>query len=159
LRTGDLGFQRDGELFVTGRIKDVIIIRGRKHYPQDLEHTVVSSHPAVRPNSSAAVSLPTPDGERLLILVEVNPRERARTSPLQGDSGTPPDLDELIGSVRQAMAQWHELQTHAVILVSQGEIPRTTSGKLQRHACRQRFLDGTLKVLAQWPRQLDTTSR
>jgi acyl-CoA synthetase (AMP-forming)/AMP-acid ligase II len=146
LRTGDLGFLRDGELFITGRIKDVIIIRGRKHYPQDLEHTVEASHPAVRPSGSAALALATANGERLLIVAEIDHRPRPRP-PLGAGR---PAFEDLIGAIRQAVAEQHELQTHAVLLVPPGALPKTTSGKQQRHACRQRFLDGTFEALAHW---------
>ena len=79
LRTGDLGYLKNGELFVTGRIKDLLIIRGRKHYPQDLEQTIESSHPAIWPNGVAALSLSTSDGERLGVVVEVSPRLHGRS--------------------------------------------------------------------------------
>jgi acyl-CoA synthetase (AMP-forming)/AMP-acid ligase II len=136
LRTGDLGFVRDGDLVVTGRIKDLIILRGRKLHPQDLERTAEASHPALRGNGVAAFSVSADGGERLAIVAEVAERR-----------GAAPGLDpaEVVGAIRQALAADHEVQAHAVRLVAPGALPRTTSGKLQRHACRQRFLEGTLE--------------
>jgi len=143
LRTGDLGFLQGGELFVTGRHKDLIIIHGRKHHPHDIEKTVEASHPALRRSGSAALSVITPAGERLLIVAEIHPRHRPLTE----------ELEKLVGAIRQAVARQYEVQTHAVLLVPLGGIPRTTSGKLQRHACRQKYLEGTLQPILHWPRQ------
>ena len=143
LRTGDLGVIRDGELFVTGRIKDLIIIRGRKHYPQDIEHVAGSSHPVLEPGSTASFSLSTGDGEKLVIVAELATRRRRETSDWEPD--------DVVGAIRQAVAEQHELQTHAVVIVPPGGLPRTPNGKLQRHACRQRFLDGSFELLACWP--------
>ncbi len=151
LRTGDLGFVLEGELFVTGRIKDLIIIRGLKHYPQDIEQTVTSSHEGIRSNCCAAIAVPTGEGERLAIVAEVNRRRRASSrSAENGDCPWRGELDEIIGTIRQAVAEHHELQTYAVSIVPRGSIPKTSSGKIQRHACRNAVLAGTLDSLAQW---------
>src|SRR5262249_46798073 len=136
LRTGDLGFVRDGDLVVTGRLKDLIILRGRKLHPQDLERTAEASHPALRGNGVAAFSVSAGDGERLAVVAEI--AERRGAAPGPGPA-------EVVGAIRQALAAEHEVQAHAVRLVAPGALPRTTSGKLQRHACRQRFLEGTLE--------------
>lgn len=141
LRSGDLGYLQAGELFVTGRIKDVIIIRGRKHYPQDLEQTVEACHPAFKQHGVAAVTIATPAGERLGIVAEVNPRMRSQVS----------EMDEAMSVIRQAISLEHELQTHAIALVPMGGIPRTTSGKIQRHKCGEALLEGTLPAIAHWP--------
>ena len=149
LRTGDLGFILQGELFVTGRLKDVIIIRGRKHYPQDLELTVEQSHPAIRPGCSAAVSVPGPGGEEcLVVLAEVDPRGLARDGSAPGAAGTSglPAID----AIREAVAEHHDLQVCAVSLLAPGSLPKTSSGKLQRHACRTAFVAGTLESVIQW---------
>ncbi len=142
LRTGDLGFLRDdGELFVTGRIKDLIILRGRNHYPQDIELTVERSHPALRPGCGAAFAVETPEGtgeERLVVVQEVR-REHREDDPA-----------ELVAAIRRAVADEHEAQVHAVVLLRPATIPKTTSGKIQRSACRARFLDGTLEALGGW---------
>jgi amino acid adenylation domain-containing protein len=137
LRTGDLGFLQDGELFVTGRLKDLIIIRGRNHYPQDIEKTVEQSHPVLRLGCGAAFSVDAVvDGEeRLLIVQEV---ERHAQNP---------DVETVAGAIRQAVADHHELQVYAVVLIKTGSIPKTSSGKIQRHACRAGFLAGSLEVV------------
>lgn len=136
LRTGDLGFLLDGELFVTGRIKDVIIIRGRNHYPQDIEGTVEQSHPALRPGCGAAFVLELKGAERLIVVQEV---ERSYLRKLK--------IDEVVGNIRQAVASGHELQVYAVALIKPGSIPKTSSGKIQRHACQASFVAGSLDVI------------
>jgi acyl-CoA synthetase (AMP-forming)/AMP-acid ligase II len=133
LCTGDLGFVHEGELFITGRIKDLIIIRGRNHYPQDIERTVQQCHPGLPANVNAAFSVEDGGEERLVIAQEL-PRE-ARTWP----------REEVIASIRQAVAEHHQVTVHAVVLLRPASIPKTTSGKIQRHQCRQRFLAGTLR--------------
>ena len=137
LRTGDLGFVRDGELFVTGRLKDVIIIRGLNHYPQDIERTAEESHAALRPGCVAAFPVETGGEERLVIVQEV---ERAPQS-------TP---EEIIAAVRRAVGEDHAVQAHAVVLVKAHSIPKTSSGKIQRRACRAMYLEGSLEVVAAW---------
>lgn len=138
LRTGDLGFIQDGELFVTGRIKDLIIIRGTNHYPQDIEWTVQQLHPALRPDYGAAFSIEIDGEERLVVVQEV---ERQQQNI---------DFDQVIGEIRQAIAEQHELQVYAVVLAKPGNILKTSSGKIQRRACRTSFLAGTLDVLEDW---------
>ena len=138
LRTGDLGFLNKGELFITGRIKDLIIIRGTNHYPQDLEWSVQQLHPALRPDYGAAFSIQDRGEEKLVIVQEV---ER-RTENL--------DTDKLIADIRQEIAEQHEIQVYAVVLGKPGNILKTASGKIQRRACRDKFLAGTLNVLADW---------
>ncbi|MFQ5794194.1 MAG: type I polyketide synthase [Candidatus Bipolaricaulia bacterium] len=138
LRTGDLGFVYDGELFVTGRLKDLIIIRGHNHYPQDIELTVERSHPALRPGCGAAFSVGAAGEERLVIVQEVERHDRN------------PDIDKVVGVIRQAVAEDHELQVYAVVLIKYGSIPKTSSGKIQRHACRAGFLEGSLNVVGAW---------
>jgi acyl-CoA synthetase (AMP-forming)/AMP-acid ligase II len=138
LRTGDLGFIQNGELFVTGRIKDLIIIRGTNHYPQDIEWTVQQLHPALRPDYGAAFSIEIDGEERLVVVQEV---ERQQQNI---------DFDRVIGEIRQAIAEQHELQVYAVVLAKPGNILKTSSGKIQRRACRTSFLAGTLDVLEDW---------
>ncbi|MDQ3917323.1 MAG: AMP-binding protein, partial [Acidobacteriota bacterium] len=137
LRTGDLGFTREGELFVTGRLKDLIIIRGVNHYPQDIELTVERAHPDLRPGSGAAFAAELGGEERLVVAQEVEPRRR-------------PDPAGIIENVRQALALNHEVQPYAVVLLKAGSIPKTSSGKIQRAAARRAFLEGGLDVLAEW---------
>lgn len=127
LRTGDLGFFRDGELFVTGRIKDLIIIDGRNHYPQDIELTVERSHRAIRPGGCAAFAIETGSQERLAILAEIENRYM---------SGSHEEITKLI---RQEVAENHGVRPFGVKLVKGGSIPRTSSGKIQRYQCRRIF--------------------
>ncbi|MHC1745064.1 MAG: aminotransferase class I/II-fold pyridoxal phosphate-dependent enzyme [Syntrophobacteraceae bacterium] len=138
LRTGDLGFLDDTELFVTGRLKDLIIIRGRNHYPQDIEFTVETSHPALRIGCGAAFSVDVEDEERLVVVHEV---ERSHLRSLKAD--------EVTDAIRQAVSEQHELQAYAVVLIKPFSIPKTSSGKVQRHLCRAGFLRDDLRVVAQ----------
>ncbi|MBI2893619.1 MAG: fatty acyl-AMP ligase [Deltaproteobacteria bacterium] len=137
LRTGDLGFLRDGELFITGRIKDVIIVDGRNHYPQDIELTVERSHPVVRPGCCAAFSVDGRGVDRLVVTLELNP------SRVQGG---PPSSGEVIAAVRAAVAREHDLRVDDMVLLQPGTIPKTTSGKIQRHACRNGYLGAALQA-------------
>lgn len=139
LRTGDLGFVRDGELFVTGRIKDVIIIRGHNYYPQDIELTVEQCHPALKPNGGAAFGVEVNGEERLVIVQEV---ERSYLRFL--------NADEVMTMIRQVVSEQHELQVYAVLLLKPMSLPKTSSGKTQRHVCRTGFLNGNLNIVADW---------
>lgn len=137
LRSGDLGFLHSDELFVTGRIKDLIIIRGRNLYPHDVERTVEKSHPSLRAGGGAAFSIDSGGEERLVIVHEIG---RHVTS----------SYDEVIGKIRQSLAEEHEVQPYAVALVATGVVPKTSSGKTQRRACREMFQSSTLSVVAAW---------
>jgi 8-amino-7-oxononanoate synthase/acyl carrier protein len=137
LRTGDLGFMQDGELFITGRLKDLIIIRGRNHYPQDIEATAEKSHPRVRPGNGAAFACEIDGAERLILVQEV-------------ERGQQDELDAVIEAIRRSVAGEYELNLDAVALMKAGSIPKTSSGKIQRHACRSEFLAGTLETVALW---------
>ncbi|MHB8898088.1 MAG: aminotransferase class I/II-fold pyridoxal phosphate-dependent enzyme [Thermoguttaceae bacterium] len=137
LRTGDLGFMHEGELFITGRIKDLIILHGVNIYPQDVEKTVEESHDRLRPDSGGVFLAEVNGQERLIAVQEV---ERHRTA----------DLPEIIAAIRREVSREHELGLDAVVLVKAGSVPKTTSGKIQRHACRDGYLHGTLAVVAQW---------
>jgi acyl-CoA synthetase (AMP-forming)/AMP-acid ligase II len=134
LRTGDLGFVVDGELFVTGRLKDLIIIRGLNHYPQDIERTAEASHPGLQAGEAAAFSVEIEGEERLVIVQAV---ERARMSRLSMDCAQK--------AIIEAVARHHGLSASVVVLVQPGTIPRTSSGKIARDACRRRFLARTLE--------------
>ena len=134
LRTGDLGFLSDGELFVSGRLKDMIVIRGLNHYPQDIELTAERSHQHLRASGCAAFTVEMSGEERLVIVQEVGVRHGLHT-------------DEVAAAIRQAVAENHELQVYAVVLVKAGGVPKTSSGKVQRRACRHRFLEGRLDEL------------
>jgi acyl-CoA synthetase (AMP-forming)/AMP-acid ligase II len=139
LRTGDLGFVSGGELFVTGRLKDLIIVDGRNHYPQDIELTVERCHPAVRPGCAAAFASDARDAERVVVVAEVH-----RGAPPRAGLADPGGVVE---AIRAAVAKEHDLRVHAIVLLEAGTIPKTSSGKIQRHACKQGFLAGTLEVV------------
>lgn len=138
MRTGDLGFFDNGELFVTGRLKDLIIIRGRNHYPQDLEHAVEESSGLVRPGSVAAFAVEIDDRERVVIVAELERGKR--------DSA---DVQTAFEMIRKRLATEHEVAAEAIVLVRPNSIPKTSSGKIQRHACRRQFLDESLAVIEQ----------
>ncbi|MGH1397218.1 MAG: AMP-binding protein, partial [Trichormus sp.] len=139
LRTGDLGFIQDGELFVTGRLKDVIIIRGRNHYPQDIELTVEQSHQALKSGSGAAFAVELEAQERLIIVQEV---ERTYLRSL--------NVNQVVEAIRKAVSEQHELQVHTILLLKTGSVPKTSSGKIQRHACKAGFLAESLDIVGHW---------
>ena len=134
LRTGDLGFLQGGELFVTGRIKEMIVVRGRNHYPQDIEATVQAAHPGLRPGGGAAFETTRDGRPRLVVVQEVEFRCRHL------------DVPRVVGEIKQAVARHHDLQVHDVRLLAFGSVPRTTSGKVQRHLCRAGYEAGTLRL-------------
>ncbi|GLW63698.1 polyketide synthase [Actinomadura rubrobrunea] len=138
LRTGDLGFFDGTELFVAGRRKDVIIIEGRNHYPQDIERSIEQAHPMLRPGCGVACSREVDGVERLVVVHEVNGRP------------DPDEADRIIAAVRATVAEEHGLQVHDIALVRRGNVPKTSSGKLQRGACLKAFLDGDLQCLTTW---------
>jgi amino acid adenylation domain-containing protein len=136
LRSGDLGFLHGEELFITGRLKDLLIIHGVNHYPQDIELTVGQCHPALNPSQCAAFSVDVQGGERLVIAAEV--------SRVYGDVPN----DAIASAVREAVADVHELGVHEVVLLGPGAIPKTSSGKIQRHACRIGYIERTFELRA-----------
>ncbi|MBV5259918.1 aminotransferase class I/II-fold pyridoxal phosphate-dependent enzyme [Synechococcus moorigangaii CMS01] len=136
LRTGDLGFMEAGELFITGRLKDLIIIRGKNHYPHDIELTAQQADSALRENCGAAFTVEVDGTERLMVVQEV---KRTFLRNL--------DVVAIAQKIRQAIAANHELQTYGIILIKTGSIPKTSSGKIQRHLCRQAFLTDELAVV------------
>ncbi|MBB1252297.1 fatty acyl-AMP ligase [Streptomyces sp. OF3] len=138
LRTGDMGFVRGGEVFVTGRLKDLIIVKGRNHYPQDLEHTVENSHPLLRPASSAAFAVD--DGEREAVVVVVEGDRRILTYA---------SADEVTAAVRGALLEHHRIEVADVVLIRRGTLPKTTSGKVRRRSCAQRYASGDLARLGE----------
>ncbi len=139
LRTGDLGFLHEGELYITGRIKEMMVIRGQNHYPQDVEQTAQQSHPALRPDGGAAFTIMEGSEERLVVLHELN---RLNVRHFKGD--------EILLAVRQAIAEQHGLQLHALLLIKPSVLPKTTSGKTQRGLCREQFLKGEWTAKAVW---------
>lgn len=137
LRTGDLGFLHDGELYVTGRIKDLIIIAGKNHYPHDIERTVEEAHPAMRRGAGIAFSVDSGEAEELVVVQAV-----------RGAAGAA--AEEIFTAVRAAIAEHHGLQVHDIVLVQPGSIPKTSSGKLQRYACKAAYLTGSLDPVERW---------
>ena len=137
LRTGDLGFFQDDELYITGRLKDLIIIRGRNIYPQDVELTVEKSHEILRSEGGAAFSLEI-DGEEQLIVV--NEVERVYQYV---------DLNDVTETVRQVVAENYEVQPYKVLLLKMGTLPKTSSGKVQRHLARSRYLANELELVGE----------
>ncbi len=137
LRTGDLGFFHQGQLFITGRLKDLIIVRGVNRYPQDIEQTVEHSDTRLRTGAAAAFAIDMHGRDQLIVVCEV---ERVAEN----------NWDEVIGAVRRTVTATHQLPPDGVILIRAGSIPKTSSGKIQRHVCRAGFLDGSLMVIAKW---------
>ena len=145
LRTGDLGFIKEGELFVTGRLKELIIIRGRNYYPQDIEEIVEKSHPSLQANCSAAFGVEINGEEKLVVVAEV---ERSQSKNL--------DVDAAIGSIKKALSEELEIGIYAIQLLRTASIPKTSSGKIKRSACKQGFLEGTLNIVGEWRDEEDT---
>jgi acyl-CoA synthetase (AMP-forming)/AMP-acid ligase II len=152
LRTGDLGFLKGGELFVTGRLKDLIIIGGRNLYPHDIELTVEQGHPAIRLGYCAAFSVDIADEERLIVVAEIERRYQPEHHQRNGaarshPNGRPVDVEEVTRAIRRAVAEEHDVRVHTVVLLRAGSIAKTPSGKVQRRACKASFLSGTLDQL------------
>ncbi|MEW2399429.1 amino acid adenylation domain-containing protein [Streptomyces sp. NPDC046862] len=136
LRTGDLGYRHDGELYVAGRRKDLVIVRGRNHYPQDVERTAETADERVRQGGCAAFAVTLEENEELVVVAEVGPREQKS------------DLAGLAHRIRTAVLADHEVRPHTVAVIKPGELRKTSSGKVQRHACRAAYLSGELEILA-----------
>ncbi len=134
LRTGDLGLLHDGELFVTGRLRDLIIIGGRNHYPQDVELTAQDAHPVIRRDRVAAFAVEADGGERLVVVAERSRHVAAEQV----------DPAEVTRTVRAAVSTRHDIRLHDFLLVQPGAVPRTSSGKIARSACQDRYLARTL---------------
>jgi acyl-CoA synthetase (AMP-forming)/AMP-acid ligase II/acyl carrier protein len=145
LRTGDLGFIHEGELFVTGRLKDLIIIRGRNHYPQDIEHTVERAHPWIRTGGCACFPVDWEGEEHLGVVAEVS-------LPGGGPDGVASEsaVDELVATLRRAVVEAHDVSPRAIVLIRPRSLPKTSSGKVQRRACREDYLSGRLAALGAW---------
>ncbi|GAB3668943.1 fatty acyl-AMP ligase [Actinocorallia lasiicapitis] len=134
MRTGDFGACHEGELYVTGRIKDLIIVDGRNHYPQDIEVTTEAAHEAVRPDYVAAFAIPGDETEKLVVVAERN--RRVPIARL--------DLAEVERAVRAQVNVVHEMHIHEFVLIEPGSLSRTSSGKVARAATRSRYLEGGL---------------
>ncbi len=136
LRTGDLGFIRENELFITGRVKDLIIVRGYNHYPEDIELTVEKSHEAIRQGSGAVFSLTDGDTEELVIAYELKREYRQA------------DLSEVVTAIRRNVLEAHQLPIHTIVFLKRGKAMKTSSGKIQRQAMKQAFMNGQLEEIA-----------
>jgi acyl-CoA synthetase (AMP-forming)/AMP-acid ligase II len=139
LRTGDLGFVQGDELFLVGRLKDVIIIGAQNHHACDLELTTEQCHALIRPNCSAAFAVDTGLGERLVVATELE----------KPKDGSHADFPGIAQAIRRDVAEQHGVAVSTVLLLRPGAIPKTTSGKVQRHACRTAYLTRTLQPLAE----------
>jgi acyl-CoA synthetase (AMP-forming)/AMP-acid ligase II len=145
LRTGDLGTMIDGELFVTGRAKDIIVIRGYKYYPQDIELTAERQHPAIRGGCSAAFALDSGVDETIALAIELDPRQL----PIDQESRER-TFEVIVDAVRVAVATEHGVNLSIVAILGVGGVPKTSSGKLRRSACRDALADGSLGEIARW---------
>ena len=146
LRTGDLGFLRDGQVYITGRVKELIIVHGQNHYPTDIESTIEASHSGFKPGYGAVFSVTRGSDEALVAVYEVD--------KLHAD-----DPKELFESAQSSLNQRHQISLDELVLVRSRGIPKTTSGKTQRIKCRQMYLQKQLPIIASWcsDEQLDTS--
>lgn len=144
LRTGDLGFVHEGHIYVAGRIKDMIIIRGTNYFSTDIEDTVEHAHPALQPHTCAAFPVTSGNNEKLVVVQEV----RRTALPTL-------DPEEVVGSIRMALASEHEIQVHAINLLSPGRICKTPSGKIQRGKCREMWEEGSMNSVYTWKEEHD----
>ncbi|EAZ92699.1 AMP-binding protein [Crocosphaera chwakensis] len=144
LRTGDLGFMdEDGELYITGRLKDLIIVNGVNYYPQDIEICVGQAHKDIRSGCVIAFSVPGKTAEELVIVAELNKAGMTK----MGQSGY---LEEMVEAISSKIGEEFELSVTQLVFLRIGRIPKTSSGKLQRQQCKQMFLQESLDVLGRW---------
>jgi acyl-CoA synthetase (AMP-forming)/AMP-acid ligase II/acyl carrier protein len=144
LRTGDLGFIDDrGELYITGRLKDMMIINGVNYYPQDLEGCVEQAHPDITSGCVAAFSVPGQTGEELVIFAEL--KKAGMTNIKQ-----PGYLEQLAAAICSALGENFEIRLHELVFLKMGQLPKTSSGKLRRQQCKQDFLQGVPDALGRW---------
>lgn len=140
LRTGDLGFQKDGELFIVGRIKDLMVIRGKNHYAEDIEQTIERKCHNLRQKSNAAFSVLLEGKERLVVTQEI-------------DNITQSEVESLATSIRQVVAEEHGLHVYSIVFLKPGSLPRTPGRKIQRYLCKEGFLNGSLQTFYTWKKK------
>ena len=146
LRTGDLGFTLEGELFLTGRLKDLIIIGGRNIYPEDIEATVEQFHPLIIPQGAVAFAFDDGPVERLVVVVEIDRLRQYDQSALDGPRPSYADIRlDLCRNLSDAIARKHDVPVHKVVLVKRRTLPKTPSGKKMRSACRQAYIERRLQ--------------
>ncbi|MFY9226982.1 MAG: AMP-binding protein [Blastocatellia bacterium] len=156
LRTGDLGFLKEGELFVTGRLKDMLIIRGQNYYPQDLERILEKSHPALRLGCSAVFFIQSNGEELICVVVEIESDHLSSLfhtqSSLSVDLSTQFSINKevtesIFSAIRQAVSKEFELQVYGISLIKPGTILKTSSGKIRRQACKEAFINNKLSEI------------
>ena len=162
MRTGDLGFMKNGELYITGRLKDLIIINGKNYYPQDIEETVAKSNPMIQPDSVAAFTIDGRATEELVIVAEVRDLEKEKIKEkgfikskllslksrlFKQDNDNKIVTEDILMSIQKRVFEEHNLVPHHKILIKHQTIPKTASNKIQRHACKKLFLENNLDVL------------
>ena len=149
LRTGDLGFLKNQELYITGRLKEILVFWGFNHYPQHIEQTAENCHPALRPNASAAFAIPIDGEEKLVIALEVDRHHRHSL-----------DVEATVEAIRWAIFDQHFIDVYAIAFLKPGSIPKTSSGKIQRQTCQEKFLTQQLNLVAEWrsPQPHDITT-
>lgn len=143
-RTGDLGFVHDGEIYIAGRLKDLIIVHGKNHYPGDIERTAQAAHDALMLDSGAAFSVEIDGVERIIVAQEVK-QTRARDF-----SSNPALAHDVINAIKDAVSRQHEVALHGVMLLKPGRIFKTSSGKIRRSACRDAYLANEFEFFGQW---------
>ena len=139
LRTGDLGFIDNGELYITGRLNDVLVFWGLNHYPQNIEQTIAECHSGLKANCGAAFAVTVAGKEQLVVVQEI---ERSYRKSLV--------LDDVVEAIRWAIFQEHFIDIYGIVLLKPGRLPKTSSGKVQRNTCRSKFLDKSLDIWEQW---------
>ena len=140
LRTGDMDFIYEGELYITGRIKDMVIMQGKNFYPQDIELTSENSHEGLRPSCSASFALENEGSEKLVVVQEVKREFRKNIE----------DFEKMGNAIRLKVAKHHGLRVNSIVLIMPSTISKTTSGKIQRSAVKQSFINKTLETLYEW---------
>ncbi|MBW4514616.1 MAG: fatty acyl-AMP ligase [Timaviella obliquedivisa GSE-PSE-MK23-08B] len=149
LRTGDLGFLKNQELYITGRLKEILVFWGFNHYPQHIEQTAENCHPALRSNASAAFAVPVEGEEKLVIALEVDRHYRHSL-----------DVETTVEAIRWAVFDQHFVDVYAIAFLKPGSLPKTSSGKIQRQTCQEKFLAQQLNLVAEWrsPQPHDITT-